>query len=107
MEIFSSFVFAFAWLGGICLGMSNEDTNLDVAQNRTVLHQERFKVEAVEDRSQNSVCPACLKPQTLVFSCIFLLIVSIPFVALFVVKHYYAKQKEQFPYKRYENESEF
>ena len=109
MPIFIASVFSLLFIGDICLGLGiDNSTNPVIALNRTEWHsqnQEPVNEELVEEKSLNSFCPTCVKPKTLVFGCIFLLIVFIPFAALFMVKKYYSMQNDEFPYKHCEDES--
>ena len=88
----------------ICLGLGEENsTNLEITENRTMDRNHLLRQELL-DEAETQYCEMCFKPKTLLFTSIFVIVVAIPFVALFMVKLYYSKQNDEFPYKHYEGE---
>ena len=58
-------------------------------------------LEMVARENSRSFCSNCLKQKTYIFGSILLLVGCVPFAALFIVKRYYAKRNDDFPYKQF------
>eukprot|EP00092_Neocalanus_flemingeri_P003259 GFUD01003488.1.p1 GENE.GFUD01003488.1~~GFUD01003488.1.p1 ORF type:complete len:125 (+),score=23.41 GFUD01003488.1:140-514(+) len=103
MNISAVFFCALVLLEDICTCMEVQNsTKLDIFHKETSM---KHSQDQELDKSQDMFCSSCLKPKTFLFGCVFLLIVSMPIAALFIVKQYYARQKGEFPYKHFEEES--